>query len=309
MYPDVKVLVTGANGQLGKDLTRELLNRHIPFVLTDIQEKSMYYTPERVEYFQLDITDEPRLVQCFNGANPDVIIHCAAWTDVETAEDYASSPYKNKIYELNVSATEHVARWSGNNDKELIYISTDYVYNDLKEENPLNYYGTTKLLGEYAAHYLCQKCSVVRIAGLFSPDINAKNFFRKIAEKLTDGKTAEVDVNAEEFLRPTYAPHLARLLVDMCLREEYDVYDVTNTGDMASRCDLACFLAEELYREGIFLSGRVKPSFFTKMKARRPRKTDLRANKLRQHGFEPLPDWKYAIHDYVKQYKNQLDKQ
>lgn len=285
----MKVLVTGANGQLGHDVTDELKKRNHEAVTTDIAGD--------VDYL-LDITDK-NVVDKIAEINPDAIIHCAAWTAVDAAEDEEN---KEKVYAINVTGTENIVEAADKLDCKLLYLSTDYVFDgqgdqpwkpDDKSYAPLCYYGETKLLGEKLVSKL-EKYFIVRIAWVFGA--HGKNFINtmlKIAQNHD-----EVRVVNDQIGTPTYTYDLSRLLVDMIETEKYGYYHATNEGGYISWYDFCL----EIYRQA-GLNIKVTPVStieYGLSKAKRPFNSRLDKSKLSDNGFERLPDWKDALKRYLE---------
>ena len=295
----MKVLVTGVGGQLGYDVMNELAKRDYECIGSDILESADSPFP----YVQLDITDkyavEKTLVEA--KANPDVVIHCAAWTAVDAAEDEENKP---KVYAVNVTGTKNIAEACKKLGCKLIYISTDYVFNgqgtepwqaDCKDFAPLNYYGQTKLEGELAVSGTLEKFFIVRIAWVFGQ--NGNNFIKTM---INVGKKYDtVRVVNDQIGTPTYTYDLARLLVDMAETEKYGYYHATNEGGYISWYDFCC----EFYRQ-YGLETKVLPvttEEYGLSKAARPQNSRLDKSKLVETGFKPLPTWQDAVSRYLKE--------
>lgn len=284
----MKVLVTGANGQLGHDVINELKKRNHETVGTDIIGN--------VDYL-LDITD-PRIIVAIKKINPDAIIHCAAWTRVDDAEDLEN---REKVYAINVTGTKNLVEAAKQLDCKFLYLSTDYVFDgqgsepwkpDDKSYAPLNYYGQTKLEGELEVCSL-EKFFTVRIAWVFG--LNGNNFIKTMAKVglIHD----EVRVVNDQIGTPTYTYDLARLLVDMIETDKYGYYHATNEGGYISWYDFCV----EIYRQ-LNYKTRVKAvstSEYGLSKAKRPFNSRLDKSKLDEAGFERLPDWKDALSRYL----------
>lgn len=293
----MKVFVTGVGGQLGYDVMNELKKRGIGCVGSDIIEKS------DGDYVQLDITDMSAVEKALSEIKPDVVIHCAAWTAVDAAEDEEN---KTKVYAVNVIGTRNIAEVCNQLDCKMIYISTDYVFNgqgddpwkaDCKDFAPLNYYGQTKLEGELAVAELLDKFFIVRIAWVFG--LNGKNFIKTM---INVGKKYDtVRVVNDQIGTPTYTYDLSRLLIDMVQTEKYGYYHATNEGGYISWYDFCC----EIYRQ-YGLNTKVIPvttAEYGLSKAARPFNSRLDKSKLIEAGFEPLPDWRDAVKRYLEEAK------
>ncbi len=293
----MKVLVTGVGGQLGYDVMNELTNRGIECIGTDILPESSIFE----NYVQLDITDAKAVSKVINEIKPDAVIHCAAWTAVDAAEDEEN---KAKVKAINENGPLNIAKACKEIDAKMLNISTDYVFDglgtnlwkpDSKEYAPINYYGETKLGGELAVSGTLEKYFIVRIAWVFG--INGKNFVKTM---LNVGRTHdEVRVVNDQIGTPTYTYDLARLLVDMILTDKYGYYHVTNEGDYISWYDFTC----EIYKQA-GLTAKVIPvtsEEYGLSKAKRPANSRLDRSKLAENGFKPLPDWKDALERYLKE--------
>ena len=286
----MRVLVTGANGQLGHDVVNELTKRGHEAIRTDIAGDMDYL---------LDITNED-VIDSIVHINPDAIIHCAAWTAVDAAEDEEN---KEKVYAINVTGTKNIVEAADQLGCKLLYLSTDYVFDgqgtepwkpDEKLYDPLCYYGETKLLGEKAVSKL-EKFFIVRIAWVFG--LNGKNFIKTM---INVGKTHdEVRVVNDQIGTPTYTYDLSRLLVDMIESDKYGFYHATNEGGFISWYDFCL----EIYRQA-GLNTKVIPVStieYGLSKAKRPFNSRLDKSKLSENGFERLPDWKDALSRYLKE--------
>ena len=298
----MKVLVTGVAGQLGYDVVNELHKRGIIAIGSDIlQENMLINKAEYEEYYQLDITNEYDVLMLVDIVKPDAIIHCAAWTNVDGAEDKNNKPLVKKV---NVIGTANLAKAAKKVDAKFLYISTDYVFDgqgerpwepDDKNYAPLNYYGQTKLEGELAVSSLLDKFFIVRIAWVFG--LNGKNFIKTMYNV---GKNhSEVRVVNDQIGTPTYTLDLARLLADFILSDKYGYYHATNEGGYISWYDLTC----EIYKQAN-MNVKVNPvttEEYGLSIAKRPFNSRLDKSKLLKNGFIPLPDWKDAVNRYLKE--------
>ena len=288
--------ITGVNGQLGYDCVNEFLWRGWDVVGSDIGD----YGPSRAAYVQLDITDRDAVLETIQEEKPDVIVHCAAWTAVDAAEDEEN---RDKVYAINVLGTRNIAEAAKSVDAKIVYISTDYVFDgkgerpwqpDDKNYAPLNVYGQTKLEGELAVSEITDKFFIVRIAWVFG--VNGKNFVKTM---LNVGKNHDtVRVVNDQIGTPTYTFDLARLLADMIETEKYGYYHATNEGGFISWYDFT----KEIYRQA-GMDTKVIPvttAEYGLSKAARPFNSRLDKSKLREAGFEPLPDWKDALRRFQK---------
>ena len=286
----MKVLVTGANGQLGHDLVNELKRRDIEVLPADITE--------------MDITDQKSVDTFIKSNTPSVIVHCAAWTDVDLAEDN-----KEPCFKVNTDGTRNIAKAAAEINAKLIYISTDYVFSgegttpwdpDKSIPNPLNVYGESKYKGEIAVEECCKDYLIVRISWVFGK--NGKNFIKTM---LNLGKNhKELKVVDDQIGSPTYTKDLAKLLVDMIEKNASGIFHATNTG-YCSWYDLA----KETFREAI-LQGHneyneivVKPVHFSEYptKALRPENSRMDCTKLEVNGFHKMPAWQDAVQRFLKE--------
>ncbi len=301
----MKLFVTGVGGQLGHDVVKNALRRGHQVCGSDIAEQ---YSGEadrcqrtQYSYHQLDITDERAVKTLIKELQPDAIIHCAAWTDVDAAEDEGN---KEKVEAINHFGTKYIAEAAKEVSSKMLYLSTDYVFNgkgerpwqpDDKNYMPLNYYGETKLLGEKAVSGTLSNYFIVRIAWVFG--LNGKNFIKTM---INIGKTHDtVRVVNDQIGTPTYTLDLARLLMDMIETDKYGYYHSTNEGGYISWADLA----EETYRVVRMNTKvvRVSTAEYGLSKAARPKNSRLDKSKLVEAGFKPLPDWKDAVARYIEE--------
>lgn len=293
----MKAFVTGVAGQLGHDVMDELAKRGYEAIGSDILES----VDSEYSYVQLDITDPDAVDKTISEAAPDVVIHCAAWTAVDAAEDEENIP---KVRAINVDGTQNIANVCKKLDCKMIYISTDYVFNgqgtepwqpDCKDYAPQNVYGQSKLDGELAVSKTLEKYFIVRIAWVFGK--NGKNFIKTM---LNVGKNHdEVRVVSDQIGTPTYTFDLAKLLVDMAETEKYGYYHATNEGGYISWYDFTC----EIYRQA-GLAIKVTPvttAEYGLSKAARPFNSRLDKYKLVENGFKPLPTWQDALARYLKE--------
>ena len=288
----MRLFVTGVGGQLGYDVMNELKRRGYEALGSDITESAD---------IQLDITDKTAVERVLTENKPNAVIHCAAWTAVDAAEDEEN---KEKVYAVNVTGTRNIAEVCRQLDCKMIYISTDYVFNgqgiepwqaDCKDFAPLNYYGQTKLEGELAVAELLDKFFIVRIAWVFG--LNGKNFIKTM---INVGKKYDtVRVVNDQIGTPTYTYDLARLLVDMVETDKYGYYHATNEGGYISWYDFCC----EFYKQ-YGLTTKVIPvttEEYGLSKAARPFNSRLDKSKLIEVGFEPLPTWQNAVKRYLEE--------
>lgn len=294
----MKVFVTGVGGQLGYDVIKELAGRGYECVGSDIIDNCNSQYP----YAQLDITNKTAVETVITKIMPEVIIHCAAWTAVDAAEEEGNKPI---VYAVNVTGTRNIAEICKKLSCKMIYISTDYVFNgqgtepwkaDCKNFAPLNYYGQTKLEGEYAVSQILEKYFIVRIAWVFGK--NGNNFIKTMIN--VGNKFDTVRVVNDQIGTPTYTYDLARLLVDMAETEKYGYYNATNEGGYISWYDYCC----EVYRK-FGIKTKVLPvttEEYGLSKAVRPYNSRLDKSKLIEAGFKTLPTWQDAINRYLRDY-------
>ncbi|MBR1444129.1 MAG: dTDP-4-dehydrorhamnose reductase [Firmicutes bacterium] len=301
----MKFFVTGVGGQLGHDVINEVVKRGYTGVGSDIAETYSGIKDgsavEKAEYVSLDITDKNAVGNAIREIKPDVIVHCAAWTAVDAAEDEEN---KEKVFAINETGTRNIAEAAKNIGAKMIYISTDYVFDgqgeepwkaDCKDYKPLNVYGESKLKGELAVSGILDKYFIVRIAWVFG--LNGKNFIKTM---LNVGKNHDkVRVVNDQTGTPTYTLDLARLLIDMAETEKYGYYHATNEGGYISWYDFT----KEIYRQAGYKT-EVEPvttAEYGISKAARPFNSRLEKGKLVEMGFEPLPTWKNALSRYLKE--------
>ncbi len=276
----MKILVTGVNGQLGYDVVKELKQREISCIGTDIND--------------FDITDEQETLNFIQSYSPDAVIHCAAYTAVDKAEDE-----HEKCFSVNVSGTESIAKACKKISAKMIYISTDYVFDgkgtDYFEADspicPINYYGETKYKGEEKVREYLDKFFIVRISWVFG--INGNNFVKTM---LRLGKERdEINVVCDQIGSPTYTADLAPLLRDMVVTEKYGVYHATNEG----LCSWAEF-AEKIFEiSGLAVKVNHISSSDYPSKAKRPSNSRLSKTSLEANGFSRLPHWEDAVKRYI----------
>ena len=301
----MKVFVTGVCGQLGHDVMNELAKRGYEGVGSDIAPTyagvadGSYVTA--APYIQLDITDSEAVSRVLEQVKPDAVIHCAAWTAVDLAED---EDKREKVHAINALGTRYIAEACRALNCKMMYISTDYVFDgqgetpwqpDCKAYAPLSVYGKTKLEGELAVSGLLEKYFIVRIAWVFG--LNGKNFIKTM---LTIGQKYDtLRVVCDQIGTPTYTLDLARLLVDMIATEKYGYYHATNEGGYISWADFA----KEIFRQA-GMDTQVVPvttAEYGLSKAARPFNSRLDKSKLAEAGFEPLPVWQDALARYLKE--------
>ncbi|MBQ7595966.1 MAG: dTDP-4-dehydrorhamnose reductase [Clostridia bacterium] len=281
----MKILVTGYNGQLGFDVVKELENRRIPCKGVDMAD--------------FDITDEAAVRKYISDYAPDAVIHCAAFTAVDKAEDCREACFK-----VNAAGTENIAKICGETGAKMVYISTDYVY-DGKGEEPFevtsstatcNVYGSSKLAGEIAVKKHCVKYFIVRTSWVFG--VNGGNFVKTML-RLSETHS-ELNVVADQIGSPTYTPDLAKLICDMALSNKYGVYHATNEG-FCSWYEFACEIFKKAKKDV-----KVNPVTTAEYcsKAARPLNSRLSKKCLDDAGFERLPEWQNALERFLKELMN-----
>lgn len=309
----MKVLVTGVAGQLGHDVMNELAKRGYEGIGSDVAPVYSGIadgTPvTAMPYVQMDITDRGKVEKIITEAAPDVVVHCAAWTAVDMAED---DDKVELVRRVNADGTENIALVCKKLDCKMVYLSTDYVFNglgtqswdpDCKDYEPLNVYGVTKLAGELAVANNLDKYFIVRIAWVFG--VNGKNFIKTM---LNLGKTHDhLRVVNDQIGTPTYTDDLARLLVDMLETEKYGYYHATNEGGYISWYDFtkeifrqAAAMGHAEYGEDRITVEAVTTEEYGASKAKRPFNSRLDKSKLEKNGFTPLPTWQDALHRYLQ---------
>lgn len=301
----MKFFVTGVGGQLGHDVMNELASRGHEGVGSDIAQ--LYSGVQdgsavcAMPYMAMDITDAAAVERTLLQVKPDVVIHCAAWTAVDLAED---DDKVEKVRAINAGGTANIANVCKKLDCKMIYISTDYVFNgqgetpwqpDCKDYAPLNVYGQTKLEGELAVANTLDKYFIVRIAWVFG--LNGKNFIKTM---LTVGQKYDtVRVVCDQIGTPTYTLDLSRLLIDMAETEKYGYYHATNEGGYISWYDFTC----EIFKQAGYTTKVVPVTTqeYGLSKAARPFNSRLDKKKLTENGFTPLPEWQDALSRYLKE--------
>ncbi|HJC09395.1 MAG TPA: dTDP-4-dehydrorhamnose reductase [Candidatus Blautia merdigallinarum] len=306
----MKVLVTGVAGQLGHDVMNELAKRGYEGIGSDIKD-AYSGIPDgtavvTMPYVPMDITDKTSVEKVLKEVNPDVVVHCAAWTAVDLAED---EDKKETVQKVNAEGTRNIALVCKELGCKMVYISTDYVFDgqgttpwepDCKDYKPLNVYGETKLAGELAVSENLEKYFIVRIAWVFGK--NGKNFIKTM---LNLGKTHDqLRVVSDQIGTPTYTLDLAVLLVDMIETEKYGYYHATNEGGYISWYDFT----KEIFRQAVEAGHKeyekvtvtpVTTEEYGVSKAKRPFNSRLDKSKLAANGFNPLPTWQDAVKRYL----------
>ena len=310
----MKVLVTGVAGQLGHDVMNELAKRGYEGIGSDIAESYNGIqdgTPVvPMPYVQMDITDKASVEKVLTEVNADAVIHCAAWTAVDLAED---EDKKDKVHAVNAEGTKNIAEVCKKLDSKMVYTSTDYVFNgqgeepwqpDCKDYQPLNVYGQSKLDGELAVSETLDKYFIVRIAWVFGK--NGNNFIKTM---LKVGKNHDkLRVVNDQIGTPTYTFDLARLLVDMIETDKYGYYHATNEGGYISWYDFTKEIFRQAVEQGYSEYGEdritvdpVTTAEYGVSKAARPFNSRLDKKKLVENGFTPLPTWQDALGRYLKE--------
>ena len=301
----MKILITGVAGQLGHDVMNELAARGHEGVGSDLAPAYSGIADgsavTKAAYVPMDITNAAQVREVISAVHPDAVIHCAAWTAVDAAED---ADKQAKVQAINVQGTANIAAVCRELDCKMMYISTDYVFNgqgetpwdpDCKDYQPLNVYGQSKLGGELAVSGALEKYFIVRIAWVFG--LNGSNFIKTMLKLSETHDTLRVV--CDQIGTPTYTYDLARLLVDMIESEKYGYYHATNEGGYISWYDFAC----EIFRQA-GRATKVQPvttAEYGVSKAARPFNSRLDKSKLAANGFTPLPDWKDALARYLKE--------
>lgn len=301
----MKFFVTGVNGQLGHDVMNELQKRGHEGIGSDLAESYAGIADgsavTTMPYVSLDITDTAAVSRVLAEVQPEAVIHCAAWTAVDMAED---DDKVAAVRRVNAEGTKHIADACKALDCKLLYLSTDYVFDgqgsepwvpDCKAYKPLNVYGQTKLEGELAVASTLDKYFIVRIAWVFG--LNGNNFIKTMIN--VGKKHPEVRVVNDQIGTPTYCYDLARLLVDMCETEKYGYYHATNEGGYISWYDFCV----EFYKQ-YGLATKVHPvttAEYGLSKAARPFNSRLDKSKLAVNGFQPLPTWQDAVRRYLQE--------
>ena len=306
----MKILVTGVNGQLGHDVLNEVIRRGH----TGIGSGS---APEyrgvpdgsaacSADYVGMDITKDEQVLEKLRILRPEAVIHCAAWTDVDGAEEEANIP---RVFAVNEGGTRNLARACADVGCRMMYISTDYVFDgqgseawkpDCRDFHPLNVYGRSKLAGELALAETLEQHFIVRIAWVFG--LNGKNFVKTM---LQIGKSHDsLRVVNDQIGTPTYTHDLARLLADMIESEKYGIYHATNEGGYISWYDFACEIFRQAGMDTTVLP--VTTAEYGLSRARRPFNSRLDKSKLAENGFLPLPDWQDALARYLKEIDSSL---
>lgn len=293
----MRIFITGTNGQLGYDVAKECLNRGYETIgcgTTAFSNNEL-----DIDYVQLDLTNRQDVISVITNLHPDVIVHCAAWTDVNAAEIIDNY---DKVYEINVKATTWLADIAHSIDAKIVYISTDYVFDGTGKKawtpenigNPLNVYGSTKLRGEIFLSLLTPKHFIIRTSWVFGK--NGKNFIKTM---LTLSEKYDIlNIVNDQIGRPTYTADLAQLICDMIITNKYGIYHATNSGEFISWSDFA----KEIFKQtnkNIKINPVTSEMYGNNVK--RPKNSRLDISKLEINGFNLLPDWKDALRRYLNE--------
>lgn len=299
----MKLFVTGVNGQLGYDVVCEAIKRGYNVIASDISvdyNGIMKLPSKNLKYLPLDITNSEHVRKTLLHEKPKVVIHCAAWTAVDAAEEIVNYL---KVYQVNVEGTKNIADACKLLDCKMIYISTDYVFDgqgqeawepDCKNFKPLNEYGKSKLMGEQIVSQSLEKFYIVRTSWVFG--LNGNNFIKTMLKVGKKNETVRV-VN-DQIGSPTYTFELARLLIDMSETEKFGFYHATNSGEYISWYDFCC----EIYKIANYTTKVIPVSTeeYGISKAKRPFNSRMDKNKLIKNGFKELPYWKESLMDYFE---------
>ena len=306
----MKILVTGVNGQLGHDVLNEVIRRGHTGIGSGSRPEYRG-VPDgsaavSADYIGMDITREEQVLEKLRALRPEAVIHCAAWTDVDGAEEEANI---SRVFAVNEGGTRNLARACADVGCRMMYISTDYVFDgqgseawkpDCRDFHPLNVYGRSKLAGELALAEMLEQYFIVRIAWVFG--LNGKNFVKTM---LQIGKSHDsLRVVNDQIGTPTYTHDLARLLADMIESEKYGIYHATNEGGYISWYDFACEIFRQAGMDMTVLP--VTTAEYGLSRARRPFNSRLDKSKLAENGFLPLPDWQDALARYLKEIDSSL---
>ncbi|MCI1721588.1 MAG: dTDP-4-dehydrorhamnose reductase [Lachnospiraceae bacterium] len=297
----MKILVTGVAGQLGHDVMNELDRRGMEGIGSDLAPQYSGAADgsavTRMPYVSMDITDEEAVKKTISEAGVDAVIHCAAWTAVDKAEEC-----EELVRKINAGGTANIAGMCKSLDIPMMYFSTDYVFDGNgtrpwepdDRRDPLDVYGQTKAEGETAVMDNLEKYFILRIAWVFG--VNGKNFIRTM---LNLSKTHDtLKVVSDQIGTPTYTYDLARLVVDMIQTDRYGIYHVTNEGEYISWYDFACAIFKEAGLTNMTVIPVTSAEYGAA--AKRPYNSRMDRSKIRKEGFEPLPTWQDALRRYVK---------
>lgn len=298
----MKIFITGINGQLGYDIAKRLIQT-TNYEIIGCGSNPINKTELDIKYIRLDIANRQEVIEIFNTINPDIVIHCAAWTNVDAAKENEN---KIKVFNTNAIGTFNLAEAAKQHNAKFVYFSTDYVFSgtgevpwkpDSKDFNPLNLYGFTKWQGELFVSSLLEKYFIIRISWIFG--INGKNFVKTML-KLSE-KYQELKVVDDQIGLPTYTFDLAKLVCDMIHSESYGIYHATNTGDFISWYDFAKEIFEQSNIKCCVIPVSTEEYELDKKLAARPKNSRLDTSKLTENNFEQLPNWKDALGRYLNE--------
>ena len=298
----MRIIITGVNGRVGYDIARRLYQHN---TVIGVGRQQFPICPYG-HYIHLNLTYEKRAKAILKSLQPDIIIHCAAWTNVQAAQ---LADNVKKVYNINVNATKYIAEVCKELDIPLVYFSTDYVFNetnnkpispDCKHFNPLNVYGKTKLQGEDIVSSLLTKYFIIRISWVFGGIFT--NFVTNVLEKAQ--LWSQITVTGDQFGRPTYTRDLANEIAEIINTDKYGYYHITNSGEYISWAGFC----EEIYKQtNIHNTVLHIASNLYNSEVKRPLNSRLDTSKLIKNGFSPMPDWKDALsrylNDYIEKYK------
>lgn len=292
----MKIFITGINGQLGYAVAHKCLQQNYTVGGCGT---ALTCAIENAQYYRADITNTVDIRQAILDFNPDVVIHCAAWTAVDNAEKEEN---RYKVYEINTIGTYNITLATRIIDAKLVYISTDYVFNGKGELswtpqdecNPLNIYGFTKWRGERMIQSYYDKYFIIRISWLFG--LNGNNFVDTML-KLSENHTTLTVIN-DQIGRPTYTNDLATLICEMILTNKYGIYHVSNEGEYISWADFATAIFKEANKD-IKIIPVSTEEYNNQTKANRPKNSRFDTSKIELNGFNKLPTWHDALRRYL----------
>lgn len=295
----MKILVTGSNGILGSDTAYAVAERGHELICSGRSAEASARMPDGSKYVQLELCDDDAVSRAVAELCPDAVIHCAAWTNVETAE---LSENRDQVFAANSLASMNLARACREQGCKMLYISTDYVFGgdgsaphtaDSRDFAPLNVYGKSKLAGENFVSEILSRFFIVRTSWLYG--VNGGNFVRSILKAA--GEKNELSVVNDQIGTPTYSADLARLIAEMVETEKYGFYHAANSGGYISWFD---FAQEIVHQAGLTAELiPVSADEYGAAKARRPHNSRLDMSKLEENGFQPLPHWRDALSRYL----------
>ena len=293
----MKIFITGTNGQLGYDVAKECLKRG--YEVTGCGTQPTSNNELDITYAHLDLTNEVKVINIIQYLQPDIIVHCAAWTNVDTAE--LPENY-NKVYDINANATKYLAKAAQQINAKIVYISTDYVFDGYSNiawttsdvEDPINIYGKTKLDGELFINELIQNYFIIRTSWVFGK--NGKNFIKTMLN--LSQKYDSLNIVDDQIGRPTYTVDLAKLICDIMVSDKYGLYHATNEGEFISWYQFA----KEIFKQShihIQLNPVTTEEYGSDTP--RPKNSRLDTSKIKFNGFTPLPHWKDALRRYLNE--------